>query len=124
MPLIYTHYFGSESSKSLLEAYGIVPNDGGSADSVELLSPKICPNCNEGNTADAKFCTKCRLVLTYDAYNETLQQQQEKESEIQRLREKYEQDMKAMREEMQKLNSHRDKLDLLHDEILFCHATE
>jgi integrase/recombinase XerD len=40
------------------------------------------------------------MVLTYDAYNETLENQREKESEVQRLQEKYEQDMKAMREEM------------------------
>lgn len=41
------------------------------------------------------------MVLTYDAYNETLEKQQEKDSEIQRLREKQEQDMKLMREEME-----------------------
>jgi integrase/recombinase XerD len=41
------------------------------------------------------------MVLTYDAYNETVEEkQQEKESEIQVLRQKYEQDMKIMREEM------------------------
>jgi hypothetical protein len=40
------------------------------------------------------------MVLTYDAYNETLEKQQERESEVKRLQDKYEQDMKAMREEM------------------------
>ena len=40
------------------------------------------------------------MVLTYGAYSETLEKQQEKESEVQRLQEKYEQDMKTMREEM------------------------
>jgi hypothetical protein len=40
------------------------------------------------------------MVLTYDAYNETLEKQQEKESEVQKLQQKYEQDMNAMREEM------------------------
>jgi integrase/recombinase XerD len=42
------------------------------------------------------------MVLTYDAYNETLENQKEKESEVQRLQEKYEQDMHVMREEMNK----------------------
>jgi hypothetical protein len=65
------------------------------------LKPKQCPNCIEPNKPDSKFCAKCRMVLTYDAYNETLDKQQEKESEVQRLQEKYEQDMNAMREEMQ-----------------------
>ena len=41
------------------------------------------------------------MVLTYDAYNETLENQKEKESEVQILKEKYEQDMKSMREEME-----------------------
>ena len=40
------------------------------------------------------------MVLTYDAYNDTLENQKEKESEVQVLKEKYEQDMKTMREEM------------------------
>ena len=41
------------------------------------------------------------MVLSYDAYSETLEQQQEKESEVQLLKEKYEQDMKLVREEME-----------------------
>jgi integrase/recombinase XerD len=93
----YIHYFGNESSESLLEAYGIITN---SNIPIDTLNPKICPNCNEGNTQDSRFCGKCKLVLTYDAYNETLEKQQEKESEVQVLKEKYEQDIKVMREEM------------------------
>jgi hypothetical protein len=41
------------------------------------------------------------MVLTYDAYNETLENQKEKESEVQLLKQKYEQDMKTMRQEME-----------------------
>jgi tellurite resistance protein len=40
------------------------------------------------------------MVLTYDAYSETSEKQQEKESEVQILKEKYEQDMKAINEEI------------------------
>jgi integrase/recombinase XerD len=99
MPQKYLHYFGNESNESLLEAYGIIPKD---QQSVDVLRPKQCPNCNEPNKPDSKFCAKCRMVLTYDAYNETLEKQQEKESEVQKLQQKYEQDMKAMREDMEK----------------------
>jgi integrase/recombinase XerD len=98
MPAKYLHYFVNESSNSLLAAYGIVTKDSQQPD---LLKPKQCPNCNEPNKPDSKFCAKCRMVLTYDAYNETLEKQQEKESEVQRLQDKYEQDMKTMREEME-----------------------
>jgi integrase len=94
----YLHYFGNESSDSILEAYGIVTNDN---IPINTLNPKTCPNCNEGNTQDSKFCAKCRMVLTYDAYSETLEKQQEKETEVRVLQEKYEQDMKIIRQEME-----------------------
>ena len=62
---------------------GIVRQDNQSKDT---LRPKQCPNCNEPNKPDGKFCAKCRMVLTYDAYNETLESQKEKDSEVQNLR--------------------------------------
>jgi hypothetical protein len=40
------------------------------------------------------------MVLTYDAYSETIEEKQQRESEVKELREKYEQEMKTMREEM------------------------
>jgi hypothetical protein len=96
MHLKYIHYFGNESSESILEEYGIVSKDKRLSDT---LKPKQCPNCNEPNKPDSRFCAKCRMVLTYDAYNETLEKQQEKESEVQKLQEKYEHDIKVIREE-------------------------
>ena len=39
MPQKYLHYFGNESSESLLEAYGIVPKD----QQIDQLRPKQCP---------------------------------------------------------------------------------
>jgi hypothetical protein len=41
------------------------------------------------------------MVLTYDAYSETLEKQQEKESEVQLLKKNYESEMKNMREDME-----------------------
>jgi integrase/recombinase XerD len=40
------------------------------------------------------------MVLTYDAYSETIEETQKKESEVKELKEKYEQDMNAIRYEM------------------------
>jgi integrase/recombinase XerD len=94
----YIHYFGNESSESLLEAYGIVAKD---KIPIDTLNPKICPNCNEGNTQDAKFCSKCKMIMSFEGYQEALESQKEKESEVRRLHEKYDQDMKKMREEME-----------------------
>jgi integrase len=68
MPQKYIHYFGNESNESLLEAYGIVTKD----QKPDPLRYKQCPNCNEPNKPDSKFCAKCRIVLTYSAYGETV----------------------------------------------------
>ena len=97
MHLKYLHYFGNESSESLLEAYGVVTKD---RKPTNALKPKQCPNCSEPNKPDNRFCAKCKIVLTYDAYAETIEEKQKKESELQLLQQKYEQDMKSMREEI------------------------
>ena len=79
----YIHYFGNESSESLLEAYGIVTKNN---IPIDTLNPKICSNCNEGNTQDAKFCAKCRMVLTYDAYSETIEEKKKSNDDLQILK--------------------------------------
>ena len=86
MPAKYLHYFSNESSNSLLEAYGILPQDNQSKD---ILKPKQCPNCNEPNKPDSRFCAKCRMVLTYDAYSETLENQKEKEDKFKGMEERF-----------------------------------
>jgi hypothetical protein len=81
----YIHYFGNESSESLLEAYGIVTKNNVP---IDTLNPKICPNCNEGNTQDAKFCSKCKMIMTFDGYQEVLQEQQEKDKDLQSVKQR------------------------------------
>ena len=83
----YIHYFGNESCESLLEAYGIVTKN---STSVDALNPKICPNCNEGNTHDARFCSKCRMIMSYEGYQEALESQKKKEDEITDLKKRQE----------------------------------
>jgi integrase/recombinase XerD len=78
----YIHYFGNESSESLLEAYGIVTKN---SIAIDTLNPKVCPNCSEGNTQDAKFCSKCKMIMSFDGYQEVLQEQQEKENDFKSL---------------------------------------
>jgi len=74
---IYTHEFGNESSELLLQAYGVIPAN---AQENNILKPRQCPSCNEPNKPDARYCGKCKMVLTYDAYNETLEIQKQKEA--------------------------------------------
>ncbi|MGI0043897.1 MAG: hypothetical protein ACRD47_09315 [Nitrososphaeraceae archaeon] len=100
MHLKYIHYFGNESSDSLLEAYGLPTKDKEQADTLRY---KQCPNCNEPNKQDNLFCNKCKMVLTFDAYTETLEKEKKRESEVQNLKDRYEQDMKSMRELLDRL---------------------
>jgi hypothetical protein len=96
----YLHYFGNESSDSLLEAYGIVANDN---IPINTLNPKTCPNCNEGNTIDARFCSKCKMIMSFEGYQETLELEKRKQDEV-----------NAMSEELASLKeSQQEILDLL-----------
>src|SRR5919106_3299270 len=87
MHLKYLHYFGNESSDSILEAYGIITKDKAQSDT---LRSKQCPNCNEPNKPESKFCAKCRMVLTYDAYSETTEEYVRNENELQSVKERME----------------------------------
>jgi hypothetical protein len=98
----YLHYFSNASSASILEAYGIVPTEKKQSNT---LKPKICPNCVESNTPDSKFCASCRMVLTYDSYSETIEEKEQKDNEIQNIK----QQMILMQE------SHKEILGLLKD---------
>lgn len=82
MHVKYVHYFGNESSESILQEYGILPKDN---QELDLLRPKQCPNCQEPNRPDQKFCVKCRLVLSFEVYHETLEDQRKKDNQIELL---------------------------------------
>ena len=86
MNLKYIHYFGNESNISILQEYGILPKDN---EEVDVLKPKQCPNCNEPNRPDTKFCAKCRLILSFAAYNETLEEQKKKEDKLTAMEDKF-----------------------------------
>jgi integrase len=92
----YIHYFGNESSESLLEAYGIVTNNNIPFD---RLNPKICPNSNEGNIQDAKFCSKCKMIMSFEGYQEALESQKEKEDELKTMKDQF----NTMQSQMQSL---------------------
>jgi hypothetical protein len=94
----YVHYFGDESSTDILEAYGIKTND---SVAINTLNPKICPNCNEGNTQDAKFCSKCKMIMSFEGYQEALESQSKKEDELKVMKEQF----NAMQSQIQSLMS-------------------
>jgi hypothetical protein len=99
MPQVYIHYFGTESSNSILEAYGIAKNE---STRTNILKPIQCPNCLESNERQARFCTSCKMILKYDAYTETLEQQQRKQEEIQALKQSFNNEMIKLKEQITK----------------------
>jgi integrase/recombinase XerD len=82
MPKVYLHYLGNESNESMLEAYGLKPK----AQEIDKMKPRQCPNCSELNKIDSKFCVKCRMVLSYDAYTETVEDSNKARDEMQQLK--------------------------------------
>jgi len=100
MHLIYLHYFGNESSESILQEHGILPKD--NSEEANVLQPKSCPNCYQPNRPDQKFCYKCNQVLSYEAFQDMLKEQQEKSEELQELKRQMA-EMKEMHEEMKVL---------------------
>lgn len=84
MHLKYVHFFGNESSESILEAYGLKPK----LEDINKLKPISCPNCGELNKIDSKFCVKCRMVLSYDAYTEAIEESEAQKSRLDRIEEK------------------------------------
>ena len=103
MPQVYIH-LSNESSKILLQKRGIIKTEDKEMPS---LQSKPCPNCLEPNKPDgSKFCIKCKLVLSYDEYNETIEGKQRRANEILKLKNDYENGMQNLREEMnQKFNN-------------------
>lgn len=105
MPQIYIH-LQDESSNIILEKYGFKNSKNSQQELSNVLKARDCPNCNESNKPDGKFCIKCKMVLSYDEYNETIEEKQRRENEILKIKSDYENDMQTLREEMnQKFNN-------------------
>jgi 5'-3' exonuclease len=73
---------------------------------MQVQQKTIINSNNKPNKPESKFCAKCHMVITYDAYSETIEEKQQKESEVKELKDKYEQDMKSMKDEMNQQFKH------------------
>jgi predicted amidophosphoribosyltransferase len=54
-------------------------------DTINVLKTRICPNCSEPNKRDSRFCAKCRMVLSYDTYTNSIEEKQEQGDAISAL---------------------------------------
>jgi hypothetical protein len=77
MPEIYTHELGHEITNQILEVEGFSTKKQQS-----VIMTKQCPNCNELVNKHSNFCYKCRMILTYDEFRESVE---EKENEKLRM---------------------------------------
>ena len=85
----YQHYYNDDSFNAMLTVMDgltstkLIDKDKG------ILRPKQCPNCSETNTPESKFCAKCKFVLTFDAYNEKVNEAENTKKEIQAIKDEF-----------------------------------
>lgn len=87
---------GDDLKNQILVRNGIISEE--SAAAQRKPSVLSCARCSLVNAVDNKFCSKCSYPLTPQAYGEIKAQEDVK---FKAMEQKYEQDLKAMREEMQ-----------------------
>jgi hypothetical protein len=116
MPQVYIHYFGNESSNSLLEAYGILKPEENDGFKSNILKPKYCPNCNESNKPHARICIKCKMILIYDEYAEVLEKQKQKDNEIEEMKKQIDIMKEGQKELLELLKSPKELHDILKNE--------
>jgi hypothetical protein len=83
----YQHYYNDDSFDAMLTVMdGLTPPSTiVNSKKKGLLKPRQCPNCNETNTPESRFCTKCKFVLSFDAFNEATQGAEESKKRLERL---------------------------------------
>jgi hypothetical protein len=96
----YVHFRGGESMTDLLKVKGIVKDD---KRSINILKPKICPNCNEQNRPDSQFCQKCRFIISLDAYQKGIEEREKKNQELKELKQQVE-EIRCLYEDLIKKN--------------------
>ncbi|MDN5845538.1 MAG: tyrosine-type recombinase/integrase [Candidatus Nitrosocosmicus sp.] len=97
MTQIYVHLQG-ESSKILLQNKGIITKE--DSETLDVLK-KLCPNCNNPNKPDSIFCMSCKMVLTLEAYADTIEEKEKREVEIKNLEDKHEKDMVSLKTDLE-----------------------
>ncbi len=67
MPATYIHMNGRKIEESILTLNGIEKTK---TKSSSVLKPRTCRKCDLLNNSDAKFCSKCRSVLSIEVARE------------------------------------------------------
>lgn len=83
MHIRYVHFRGGESMQDLLKIKGVIKEG---EQSVNILTPKICPSCKHQNTPDSQYCFKCNFVMDFTVYQKSIEEKERKEQEILKMR--------------------------------------
>jgi hypothetical protein len=74
----YQHYYADDAYDAMLTMMdGLAPPTSEqltNGKKKSFLKPKQCPHCDEPNKPEAKFCAKCKFVISFDAFNETIEE--------------------------------------------------
>ena len=105
----YIHYFGNESSESLLENSGLINRN---KQEIDKLMPRICPNCKEINKIDSRFCVnpRCRMVLTIEEYMSVTEENRQSQSKIETLEKKIDEMLQRKEIDYERLDAKIDQL--------------
>jgi integrase len=105
--LKYQHYFADDSVDAMLTVMdGLMPATLGPTNKKKsLLKAKQCPNCDESNKPESKFCSKCKFILSFDAFNEAVEEKGKAAKEA-------EQQKKALEDRLRRMEEHLDKTNL------------
>jgi hypothetical protein len=79
----YVHLRGGESMKCLLKVKGIINDE----KRINMLESKACPFCGESNRPNAQFCFKCNSVMSFEAYQKSMEEREKKDHDILELKE-------------------------------------
>lgn len=84
----YQHYMADDAFDAMITlADGLIsPNSPSLKGKKSPLRPRLCPNCDESNKPEARFCTKCKFVLSWDVYNESIQTAEQSKQETQEMK--------------------------------------
>jgi integrase/recombinase XerD len=99
----YQHYYTDDAFEAMLvNMDGLPLPDKRQKDKMKaLLKPKMCPNCDESNKPENKFCSKCKFVLSFDAFNEAIEEKAKTAKEA----EKAKQELTEMRVDMEQVKT-------------------
>lgn len=97
---------GDELKNKILEHSGIISENG----TTKKSSIHTCPRCELVNVLENSYCSRCSYPLKPEAYDEL---KNTEENRITKLQEKYESDVKQMKEDIEsKLQQIISKIDL------------